>query len=151
MRASEAVRKPVVTVTPETSIHDVATLMNRHAVGSVLVLTGEGAIAGIATDRDLVVRALASRIPGDARVDAVMTSDVITLDGAADVRAALPIFRAHGFRRLPLVDGRRVIGVLTVDDLLINVAADLGDLVRPITGEVIFGYAEEPRTPVVHG
>ncbi len=148
MRANEAVRKPMVTVTPSTSIREAAALMNRHVVGAVVVVAADGTISGIATDRDLVVRGLANGVPADARVDAVMTPDVVTLDGTADMRDALPIFRTHGFRRLPLMDGDRVIGVLSVDDLLINIAAELADVVRPITGEVIFGYAEEPRSPV---
>jgi CBS domain-containing protein len=150
MRASEAVRKAMVTVTAETPIMEAATLMNQHAVGSVVVVS-DGRIVGIVTDRDLVIRGVASGMPADARIDAVMTSDVITLDADADVRDALPIFRSHGFRRLPVVDGTGVIGVLSVDDLLINVAADLADLVRPITGEVIFGYPEAPRTPRTQG
>jgi hypothetical protein len=44
--------------------------------------------------------------------------------------------------RLPLVSDDRVVGVLAVDDLLIDLISDLGDVVRPITGEVIFGHHE---------
>lgn len=146
MRARDAVRKEPVSVSPDMSIGDVAVLMNERVVGAVVVLAS-GSIAGIVTDRDLVVRGLAAGVPPDARVDAVMTADVVTLDANADLREALPIFRSHGFRRLPLVDGTELVGMLTVDDLLIDLVSDLGDVVRPITGEVVFGFAERPMTP----
>lgn len=44
---------------------------------------------------------------------------------------------SFAIRRLPLVEDGRMVGVLTTDDLLIDVAANLGDLVRPITGQVL--------------
>ena len=113
--------------------------MDRGNVGALVVLD-EGRLVGIVTDRDIVRRGVAQQLPPDARIDAVMTSAVVTLDADADVRAALPIFRTHAYRRLPLVSDGRVVGVLAVDDLLIDLISDLGDVLRPITGEVIFGH-----------
>ena len=78
-----------------------------------------------------------------------MTTDVVTLDADADLRAVLPIFRTHACRRVPLISDGQVVGMLTADDLLIDLIADLGDIARPITGEVIFGHhdAELPDAP----
>jgi CBS domain-containing protein len=56
----------------------------------------------------------------------------------------LPIFRTHACRRVPLVDDDRVVGMLTVDDMLIDLINDLADVVRPVTGEVVFGHHEAP-------
>jgi CBS domain-containing protein len=150
MRARDAVRKELVSVAPDTSIADVAVVMNERVVGAVMVVN-VGAVAGIVTDRDLVVRGLAAGVPPDARVDSVMTPDVVVLDADSDVREALPIFRTHGFRRLPLVDRGQLVGMLTVDDLLIDFVSDLADIVRPITGEVVFGFAERTMTPQERG
>lgn len=133
----------MVSVPPDATLMHAAAFMERANVGALLVLDGER-LAGIVTDRDVVVRGVAHGLPADARIDAVMTTDVVTLDGDADLRAALPIFRTHAFRRLPLVSGERVVGMLTVDDLLVDLIADLGDLARPITGELIFGHHEAP-------
>jgi len=54
------------------------------------------------------------------------------------------ILTEHAFRRLPLVEEGRMVGMLTVDDLLMDVVSDRANLVRPITGEVIFGHPSRP-------
>lgn len=131
----------MVSIPPDATLMHAAELMESANVGALVVLDGER-LAGIVTDRDIVVRGVAHQLPADARIDAVMTTEVVTLDADADLRAALPIVRTHACRRLPLVSNDRVVGMLSVDDLLIDLIADLGDVVRPITGEVIFGHHE---------
>lgn len=147
MRAIEAVRKEPVTIDVGEPLVTAAHLMDQYSVGALVVMD-KGHAVGIVTDRDLVVRGLARDRPSDARIDSVMTTEPICLSADADLRAALPIFREHAIRRLPLVEDERVVGMLSVDDLLIDVIADLADLARPITGEVIFGHPE-PQVPAV--
>lgn len=139
MRAIEAIRKQIVTVPPEATLMHAAEMMERANVGALVVLDGER-VAGIVTDRDIVVRGVAHGLPADARIDAVMTTEVVTLDADADLRAVLPIFRTHACRRLPLTSEDRVVGMLTIDDLLIDLIADLSEIARPITGETLFGH-----------
>jgi len=145
MQARDACRKMPVTVTADATVADAAEAMDSQAVGAVVVVNG-GRPIGIVTDRDLALRVLARRLPLDSRVDDVMSTAIVTLGATADVREAVRIFSEHAFRRLPLVEEGRMVGMLTVDDLLMNVVSDLGNLVRPITGEVIFGHPE-PTTP----
>ncbi len=120
---------------------DAAQLMDQGAVGA-LVVTDHGRAVGIVTDRDLVVRAIARRATADARVDSVMTTDLVALPADADLRDALGLFRSHAVRRLPVVDGGHVVGMVSVDDLLVDIAGGLADLVRPVAGQVLFGHAE---------
>ena len=141
MKARDATRKLPVTVSADTTVSDVAELMDHHAVGAVLVTEGERP-TGIVTDRDLAVRVLARRLPPDARVDSVMSTDVVTLPADADLREATRLFAEHPVRRLPLVEGGRVVGVLTMDDLMVDAIGDLAALVRPVTGQVLFGHPE---------
>jgi CBS domain-containing protein len=148
MKAKEATRKAVVSIEADATLKEAAQLMDQAAVGCVLVTGDGGALVGIVTDRDIAVRGVAREKSPDSRIDSVMTTDVMSLDGDADVRDALRLFRDHAFRRVPLVDGDQPVGVLTVDDLAVNLVADLTDLVRPITGEVIFGHPE-PAMPAV--
>jgi CBS domain-containing protein len=143
VRAIEAIRKQRVTVPPDATLKDAADLMERANVGALVVLDGER-LAGIVTDRDIVLRGVAHGLPTDARVDAVMTTDVVTLGADADLRAVLPLFRTHACRRVPLISDGQVVGMLTADDLLIDLIADLGDIARPIIGEVIFGHHDAP-------
>jgi CBS domain-containing protein len=144
VRALEALRKPPVTVGAGESIAAAARLMNDQVVGALVVVEGDRPV-GMITDRDVTVRAVARNVPPDARVDSIMSPGVIALPADAELRDALPIFHSHAVRRLPLVQDGRIVGMLTTDDLLIDLVADLGEIVRPITGQVVFGYPEQDR------
>lgn len=137
MRAIDATLKRLVTIAPSQTLTKAAELMEERAVGALVVTDGER-MTGIVTDRDLVTRGVARRLPGDARIDAVMTTNVVTLEASADLHHAFAVFRTHGIRRLPLVEDGEAVGMLTVDDLLINLCADFADVVRPVTGEVLY-------------
>jgi CBS domain-containing protein len=149
MKAREATRRNVVSIAPEATLKDAAVLMDGANVGALVVLD-RGRLVGIVTDRDIVRRGVAQQLPSDARIDAVMTADPITLDAEADLRAALPIFRTRACRRVPVVSRGDVVGVLSADDLLIDLVRDLGDVVRPIIGEVIFGHHDTDVPDVAH-
>jgi CBS domain-containing protein len=148
MHAIEAARKAPASIAGERPITEAAALMDLLAVGALVVVEPDGRPVGIVTDRDLVVRAMANRLSPDARVDMVMSTDLVTLAPDADLRDAFRIFDEHAIRRLPLVAGDRLVGMLTVDDLVVDVTADLVRLVRPVTGQVLFGHAE-PSPPAL--
>ncbi|MER6100234.1 CBS domain-containing protein [Streptomyces sp. NPDC001728] len=125
MKISEAMSRPAVSVPTRTPLGQVAREMAEYGVGSVEVTEG-GALRGIVTDRDLALGALARGLDSAEAVDAVMTSPVITVSVADDIHTAYRTFRRSGVRRLPVVDGQRVVGVLTVDAMLIDVFRRLG-------------------------
>ncbi|MEV7186399.1 CBS domain-containing protein [Kitasatospora sp. NPDC093102] len=133
MRASDLMTTPPVTVGPATTAFEAAVRMAEEAVGCVLV-TEDGRLLGILTDRDLTVRGLAhGGNPGRPVVD-LMTVPVVTVDADDDVDAAYRTFRSTGVRRLPVVvDGDRPVGMLTVDDLLRDVVQRLLDLLVPVS------------------
>lgn len=150
MRAIDAARKQPATVTPERTVTEAAEEMDRCAVGALVVVEPDGRPVGIVTDRDLVVRGMARRVSGDARVDSVMSTDLVTLPVDADLRDAFGLFETHAVRRIPLVDGAHLAGVVTLDDLVVDLASDLGRLARPVTAQVLFGHSE-PVAPAVPG
>lgn len=147
MRTIEAVRRSGVGVRPDQTIHEAAGIMAEAGVGALAVID-DGVLVGIVTDRDLVRRGLARGLAGDARVDGVMTSPVVTIPADTDLHDAFGLFRTHAVRRLAVVRAGHFVGMITVDDLLIDVAAELADLARPVTAEVLFGHhdAEVPAT-----
>ena len=145
MQTKETFRKRPATIEADRTVHEAAQAMDTNVVGA-LVVTDNGKPVGIVTDRDVVVRGVARGKSPEARIDSLMSTDLVTLDGEADVRDSLAIFRSHPYRRLPVVDQDELIGMVTVDDLLVDIVADLGDLIRPITGQVVFGHAE-PTVP----
>ena len=141
MRTIEAVRRSGIGIRPDTSVREAAEVMAQAAVGSLAVLDGER-VVGIVTDRDLVRRAVAQGASYDARADSVMSSPVITIDADADLHDAFALFRTHAIRRLAVVRDEQFVGMVAIDDLLVDIAADLGDLARPITAEVLFGQRD---------
>ena len=143
MRTIDGVRRSGVGITTDRTVHDAAAIMEQSGVGALAVLDGDR-LAGVVTDRDLVRRGLAKRLAHDARVDAVMSSPVITIDADADLHDAFALFRTHSVRRLAVVRGEQFMGMITVDDLLIDLAADLADLARPVTAEVLFAHRDSP-------
>jgi CBS domain-containing protein len=115
-------------------------------------VTEGGTVVGIVTDRDLVVRGLADRVPPDGRIDAVMTTHVVAVDVDSDVRDVIRTFGHHAVRRLPLVSGRHLVGIVTVDDLLVAMTDEIGLLTRGITAQLLFPHAgDEPQRPVPVG
>jgi CBS domain containing-hemolysin-like protein len=73
---------------------------------------------------------------------------VVAVDASADVRRAVSVFASHPVRRLPVVDGHDVVGMLTVDDLLVAFGHEINELTTGITAQLLFGHAE-PAPPAV--
>jgi CBS-domain-containing membrane protein len=125
-----------VTVAPNMIISDAAALMERAGIGSLLVVDGDR-LVGIVTDRDLVLRGVARRVPHDGRIDDVMTMGVVTAPVTATREDVVRAFETHTIRRLPLTDDGRVVGLVTLDDLLADAApADLPHLAALVRDEV---------------
>lgn len=122
MQIHEVMTASVVTADPATAVRDVAALMRERNVGSV-VLVHDGEPVGIVTDRDLAIGVLADGRGGDDRASDHATTPVVTGDPGMDVVAAAELMVRHGIRRLPVLDGGRLTGIVTLDDI----AARTGD------------------------
>ncbi|WP_336113651.1 CBS domain-containing protein [Streptomyces sp. PTD9-10] len=146
MRVSEVMTAPPVCVAPGDSLAEATRMMARSAVGSLLVVE-EGALRGIVTDRDLAVRGLGGGLDREARVDAVMSAPVVTVDVDDDVQVAYETFRRSGVRRLPVLHKGEASGVLTIDDLFLDVFRRLADLLGPVAWSVL----QEPPGPPLAG
>ena len=109
----------MITVTPETSLLAVASLMEEESVGSVVVVEEEKP-AGIVTDRDLALRAFVSGMdPENTSVREIMTPDPIVLEGGMGLFEAMEFMRGRGVRRMPVVDENGMLrGIITVDDII---------------------------------
>lgn len=126
-----------VTCSMVTPISAVARMMESNDVGSVIVLDDEERLAGIVTDRDLVVRAMADGRELETPVAKVMTSDVIWLRDDASLFAAASEMATNGCRRMPILDAQsRVTGVIALDDLLTVFAQQTDKLAHVIGAEI---------------
>jgi CBS domain-containing protein len=137
----EVLRRSAVGIGPDRTVSDAAAVMEQAGVGALAVVEGER-LVGVVTDRDLVRRALARGLAPDARVDGVMSAPVVTIDADADLHDAFALFRTHGLRRLAVTRGGDFVGMISVDDLLVDLAADLADLARPVTAEILFAHRD---------
>ena len=115
------------TITPQTSVREAARLMAHRRIGAAMVLL-EGRLVGVFSERDLTARVVAQGLdPDKTLVGAVMTGNPVTI-GPKDVADdALALMREHGFRHLPVVDGGRVMGMVSVRDLYDAVQAQLAE------------------------
>ena len=135
MQAIDVVSRLGVRVSPHRPIRDAAKIMDQAGVGCLAVVD-DNRLVGIVTDRDLVRRGLAQDLAPTASVEQVMSTPVVSLHADADLHSALKLFRTHAVRRLAIVNGDNFVGMISVDDLLVDLAADLFDLARPIAAEV---------------
>jgi CBS domain-containing protein len=147
MRARDAIRKLPETIEAGDTITRAAHRMDEAAVGALVVID-EGRPVGIVTDRDLVVRAMARGYPRDSRVDSVMTTGLVGIDADEDLRQAIQLFSHHAIRRLPVVEGDEIRGMITLDDVVIDLAHDLEEATKPLAAQVLFGHPEaKPPVP----
>jgi CBS domain-containing protein len=136
MKVRDGLSKSVVTVGEQCSLHEAAELMRFEDVGALLVVKA-GRLVGIVTDRDLAVRGLAESRQASTPVSELMSQPVTTIQGGDDVTEALRVLRLAPFRRLPVLEGDRLIGILTVDDLLVALVVELTAAVSPIAVDVM--------------
>lgn len=148
MHAIEMVHRSVATIDAASTITMAAEQMEQAGVGC-LVVVDAGALVGIVTDRDLVRRAMARRLPADTRVDDVMSSPVVSVPADATTSSVFDLFRQHAVRRLPVVRDGQLAGMIAVDDVLVVLSQQLDDVVRPVTGEVLFAQHDSPVPAVL--
>jgi CBS domain-containing protein len=136
MKAVDICRKPVVTAAAATSIVEIATLMRANHVGSVVVVSNDGARkpVGIITDRDIVVEVLALGLDAATMTAGdIMSQSPVVSQEDADVTWALKVMRDRGVRRLPVVDGKGdLAGMLAFDDVVQHLGTSIGDLAQMI-------------------
>jgi CBS domain-containing protein len=125
---AEIMSRQPVTASPDTSLQQIALLMEEHDCGDVLIVEG-GVLVGIITDRDLAVRGLAPGLPVSTPVREVMTGRVAAIRAHETADQALRLMALHNIRRLPVIDeDRHVLGVLSQVDLARVSAQDAGAL-----------------------
>lgn len=120
----------------DATVTEAAQKMAEGDFGALPVCDGDGHLCGIVTDRDLVVRALAEGLdPATMTVAEVMQeSEVITIGADDPAEEAIASMKAHAVRRLPVVDGADLVGMVSQADIARHLPeAKVGDLVGVIS------------------
>jgi CBS domain-containing protein len=130
----------VATCGRETTVLEAARLMRQHHTGTLIVVDdpqGDRTPAGIVTDRDIVVEALANELaPATTPVARIMATKLVVGAASEPLADALERMRSHGVRRLPVLehDGS-LLGIVTLDDLLRLHAAQANALADIVSKE----------------
>lgn len=143
-------QKDLDLIGPDESVAAAADRMRQRIVGSLIVVDGAKRPLGIVTDRDLVIRALADARDADSTpVSEVMTPDIVVATSDTSINSALRLMRDGPFRRLPIVNREGVvIGLVTIDDLLIRIGREFGEVASLIELETPAAAAWfQPRVP----
>jgi CBS domain-containing protein len=115
---------------PGATVEDAAKVMAQEDVGPVPVVE-DGRLTGIVTDRDIVVRVVADgRDPGSTTVGEIASTDLVTVSPDDDLDTALKLLAENQVRRVPVVEGDRLVGIVSQADV-----ARLGSDAK--TGEVV--------------
>lgn len=102
------------------TVFEVAQAMVHHNIGAMPVQR-DGELVGIFSERDLMKRVVVEgRDPRTTRVEQVMTEDPLTISPSETVENCMLLMRRHGFRHLPICEGKRLIGMVSLRDLLLH-------------------------------
>ena len=140
MKLKELCTPDVASCTAEISALHAARLMRDHHVGDLVILdenSEDGTPIGIVTDRDIVVEVLArDRDPATVTLREIMRVPLVIARASEEVEQALERMRAHGVRRVPMLDDDgKLAGIVSLDDLLRRLAADAAALTEVIARE----------------
>jgi CBS domain-containing protein len=155
MRVKDLMVKEVVTVAPETSLKDVATILAERGISGLPVVDG-GKVVGVVSEADILMKAqapeptrgalgrllhpqsqeevekLGARTAGEA-----MSSPAVTIDAVASIAEAASLMVQRGINRLPVVENGRLAGILTRADVVRAFTRDDAELAREIREDVI--------------
>lgn len=114
---SEVMTENPATIDDNQSVQQAARLMREHDTGAIIVLSG-GTVSGIITDRDIAVRCVAEDADISAPVSQFCsTGDVTTVSPDTSLDQAVQLMRGNAIRRLPVVEGNRAVGIISIGDL----------------------------------
>ncbi len=117
-------RREIVSVAATDSVMEAVRQMDRANIGSVVALDGER-LAGIFTERDLMRRVvLKGRDLAGTPVAEVMTRDLVYAEPAEPMEQAMAKMTRHRCRHLPVVDGERLVGVISIGDLMKEISEE---------------------------
>lgn len=155
MKISELMQRDVVTVALETSLKDVASLLVEHRISGLPVCLPDGRVAGVVSEADILMKEQGPPVEpsgflgrildadGDTQryeartAEDAMTSPPITVSPAQDVTEAARLMTAKHVNRLPVVDGSRLVGIVTRADLVRAFQRDDEAIAREIAEDVL--------------
>ncbi|KIL48738.1 CBS domain-containing protein [Jeotgalibacillus campisalis] len=132
MNVREVMTDEVISCEKTDSIEQVAKIMKDRNIG-ILPVLDQGKVIGMVTDRDVVIRGIAEH--KEEQIDEVMTHNVISVKPDMSSQEAAALMAENQVRRLPVVDGGKVIGMVSLGDLAVSTQSNdqAGDALTDIS------------------
>jgi CBS domain-containing protein len=113
-------RNPVMLKAGDTLV-DAARRMRDEDIGNVLVMKDDGNLCGIVTDRDITVRGVAEgKDPRQLHLSDICSKEVVSVSADRPVKDAVDLMRQKALRRLPVMEGNRPVGIVSIGDLAVE-------------------------------
>ena len=125
------------TIAPEDTVLDALRQMAEKNVGALPVTDAEGRLVGIVSERDYARKVvLQGRSSIGTPVSAIMTAAVITVDPRQDIKDCMQLMTERHLRHLPVVEDGRLIGLLSIGDLVKEINAEQESLIQHLEGYI---------------
>ena len=121
------IMKDVKTISPEDTVKEAADLMNRHSIGSLVVVDSKKKLVGIVTERDILQKVTAqNKLAGKVLVEDIMSNKLITIDANELLDDAVYLMIKHKIKKLPVIDNNELVGIVTATDIVAN-SSEVGE------------------------
>jgi CBS domain-containing protein len=129
MREARHFLKEVQTANRRASVKELAEQMRYEGLGALVVVDGERRPLGIVTDRDLTLRVVAAgRRAKETSAENVMSQPLVTIEPTDSIEAVIERMRSNGIRRVPVIQDQRVVGLVSLDDLVVQLGSEIDAL-----------------------
>jgi CBS domain-containing protein len=133
--------KNVITITADKTVFEATELMDTKKIGCLIVVQNDAPV-GIATERDIVRRIVAKKLPYTLKVSEIMTTNLVTVDPESSLKDAARLMSNHKIRRLPVVKQNRLVGIVVASDFVRNVGK------KSTTEEILDAMGRYPSSPI---
>ena len=125
MRVKDCMCKNVIKATTDTTLYEIAQLMQKNDIGCIPICNTENNLIGFVTDRDIITRCVAkNKNCNQTIVKDIMTNNIIKTTPDTEITAAAEIMSNNQIKRLPVIENNKIVGILTIGDLANNISND---------------------------
>ena len=126
----------VYSLSPNDTVLEALRRMADHNVGAMMVMD-QGRLVGVLSERDYTRKiALEGRSSKDTKVKDIMTADVMTVTSQARTRDCMTLMSQKKFRHLPVVDGDKVVGMISIRDIMDDIIAENEQTISQLTSYI---------------